>query len=490
MRSGQQRALLFVPLFAALVILSPLLAEDRRFHPDEAFFMTFARDAAVMGDWWLSGPLDKPPLTVYANALLLTLIGMDTLPNGVLTLDAHQGEFVGRLAAFFSGLIVVALSVRLTLDHTAQPLAAIGAGVTLSALPLFQLYSASAFMDMPMIALAFGALLAARRRRGGWSGLLLGLAVCAKPQAVFFAPLVLWYVVCAPERWTCLMRWGVGLSSALLALGLWDALRAGQSVILLGMANNDSFQLAASVDVLLARLQAWLPITPHMPHVPLLTWALIAVSGLCSRPTRPLSVWLLSYGLGHLLIFEVLYERYLLPLVVVGVVSAWAAAAVCWRGHAKHATPHKTASRLASLLVLTALGGGLMLANSYPLHKLEDYRCNSQIDRLASDLNALPVATVIYDHWLGWLLNYYMGPWHNKRIVYYPSPEVLIAGIRSLNEYGPRYVLIPTDAATHYGLSSDWSTDWATWLSALENAFYVEELGSYGAIRVFRVYPN
>ncbi len=479
-----------VPLFIALLILSPLLAEDRRFHPDEAFFMTFARDAAVKGDWWLSGPLDKPPLTVYANALWLALIGTDTLPNGVLTLDARQGEFVGRLAAFFSSLIVVALCVRLGLDFTAQPLAAVGAGVTLPALPLFQLYSASAFMDMPMIALALGALLAAQQRRGGWAGLLLGLAICAKPQAVFFAPLALWYVMRSPERWTCLMRWGVGLSSALLALGLWDALRAGQSVILLGIANNDDFRLATSVDMLLGRLQAWLPITPQMPHVPPLTWALIAVSGLCSRLTRPLSVWLLGYGLGHLLIFNVLYERYLLPLIVVGVVSAWAAAAACWRSHAQHATPHKTASRLTSLLVLTTLGGWLMLANHYPLHNLEDHRCNSQIDRLAANLNALPVATVIYDHWLGWLLNYYMGPWHNKRIVYYPSPEALIVGIRALNEPGPRYVLIPTDAAVHYGLSSDWSSDWATWLSALENAFYVEELSSYGAIRVFRLYPN
>ncbi|MFQ3673365.1 MAG: hypothetical protein SNJ83_07200, partial [Aggregatilineales bacterium] len=102
------------PLLIAVVILSPLLAaEDRRFHPDEAFFMTFAREAAVKGDWWLSGPLDKPPLTIYAHAALLALIGTDTLPDGVLTLNPSQGEFVGRLLAFFSSLAVLALVIRL-----------------------------------------------------------------------------------------------------------------------------------------------------------------------------------------------------------------------------------------------------------------------------------------------------------------------------------------------------------------------------------------
>ena len=45
------------------------LARDARFHPDEALYNTFARDAAVYGDWLFARPLDKPPLMLYANAL-------------------------------------------------------------------------------------------------------------------------------------------------------------------------------------------------------------------------------------------------------------------------------------------------------------------------------------------------------------------------------------------------------------------------------------
>lgn len=503
---------LMAPLLIAVVILSPLLAaEDRRFHPDEAFFMTFAREAAVKGDWWLSGPLDKPPLTIYAHAALLALIGTDTLPDGVLTLNPSQGEFVGRLLAFFSSLAVLALVIRLTLDLTQQPLAAVAAALSLTVLPLYQLYSAAAFMDMPMLALALGALLAARRQRAGASGVLLGLAICAKPQAVFFAPLVVWLITCPAQRWRRLLAWSAGAGGVLLLLWLWDALRPGDSVILLGAANNDNLTLVTRPDALLERLRAWLPTAHTSNHHlvgydddigPLIAWGVICAAGLLSHQTRALGVWLLAYSGGHLLMFDALYERYLLPVAVVGVMSVWVAAAAWWRQHPEHHAWQRAARRAFTALLLAGLAVWLAFANGYhpraghdehryrPLWMLEDYRPNSPIAQVAADLNALPVATVIYDHWLGWLLNYYMGPWHNKRIVYYPSPDALIAGIRALDEQEPRYFLIPTDNAAGYGLSSKWSHDWRAWLYALERSFQIEELHGYGRIRLFRIDLN
>lgn len=487
---------LLAPLFVAAVILSPLLAaEDRRFHPDEAFFMTFAREAAVKGDWWLNGPLDKPPLTIYAHAALLAFIGTDTLPDGVLTLDAQQGEFVGRLLAFFSSLAALALGMRLTLDLTQQPLAAVGAALSLVALPLYQLYSTAAFMDLPMVALALGALLAARRQQAGASGVLLGLAICAKPQAAFLAPLVLWHIARPPQRGRRLLVWGTGAGGLLLLLGLWDVLRPGESVILLGAANNDNLTLATRPDALLERLREWLPTAHTALHSidPLLAWVLIAIGGLFSRRTRSLGLWSLAYGLGHLMIFDALYERYLLPLAVLGAIGTGASAAASWQ---------RPRRRIISLLLLAGLSAWLAFANGYhpraahdwqgyrPLWLLDDYRHNSPILRIAEDLNALPVATVVYDHWLGWLLNYYMGPWHDKRIVYYPSPDALLAGIRALDEQGPRYFLIPTDSAARYGLSSRWSRDWRAWLDALRSSFSIDELHRYGVIRLYRITPN
>lgn len=465
--------------------------------------MTFAREAAVKGDWWLSGPLDKPPLTIYAHAALLALIGTDTLPDGVLTLDPHQGEFVGRLLAWFSGLAALALIMRLALDLTGRPLAAVGVALSLIVLPLYQLYSTAAFMDMPMLALGLGALLAARRQWAGASGVLLGLAICAKPQAVFFAPLVVWHIARPAHRWGRLRTWSIGAGGVLLLLWLWDALRPGESVILLGMANNDNFSLVTRPDTLLERLRTWLPTIHTVNHRPsadnagvgfMFTWGFICAAGLLSRQTRLLGVWLLAYSLGHLLMFDALYERYLLPVAVIGVMNVWAAATAWWQPQLNH--------RVISLLMLMGLVAWLAFANGYhpraapdwhsyrPLWMLEDYRHNSLIAQVAADLNALPVATVIYDHWLGWQLNYYMGPWHNKRIVYYPSPEALIAGIRALDEQGPRYFLIPTDDAEHYGLSSPWSRDWRAWLNALQSRFKVEELHGYGLIRLFRIDPH
>lgn len=73
------------------------------------------------------------------------------------------------------------------------------------------------------------ALLAAAKRRWGWSGIFLGLALLTKTQAITIAPLLallaLW------SGWRALLRWG-GAVAAVMAAGLlplWAA-GAGQSV--------------------------------------------------------------------------------------------------------------------------------------------------------------------------------------------------------------------------------------------------------------------
>jgi hypothetical protein len=65
------------------------------------------------------------------------------------------------------------------------------------------------------------------------------------------------------------------------------------------------------------------------------------------------------------------------------------------------------------------------------------------IDELANYLNAKPIATVIYDRWLGWQLGYYMGQWTNKRRVYFPTPYALAQGAAALDETGTRYLIAP-----------------------------------------------
>ena len=80
------------------------------------------------------------------------------------------------------------------------------------------------------------------------------------------------------------------------------------------------------------------------------------------------------------------------------------------------------------------------------------------IDDLADFLNQQPVATVIYDHWLGWELGYYLGQWHDKRLTYYPTPNALVQDALALCEIGPRFLPVPKTHAP------------GPWLEALRDA--------------------
>jgi len=88
------------------------LNRDLRFQPDEAYFMRFARAAAVQGDWLLPGPLDKPPLSLYASALSMSAFAGSAADDGVLRLDPRLGEFAGRLPNVWLALMLAALLMR------------------------------------------------------------------------------------------------------------------------------------------------------------------------------------------------------------------------------------------------------------------------------------------------------------------------------------------------------------------------------------------
>jgi hypothetical protein len=479
--------LLVFLLYAFLTI--PNLHDDRRLLPDEAFFLTFARHAAVGGDWWLQGSLDKPPLTIYANAVMIALVGADTLPNGVLTLDIYKGEFVGRLLAFFSGIVMIAVTMRLALDLSKKILVAMMGGAVLATLPMIHLYSASAFMDMPMVALAMTSLLMATRKRAFASGMLLALAFAAKPQAVYFAPLVVWYVW---QRGTMkhVVRFSVALAVGVGVLFLWDVLRPGDSVFALGAANNDFFAPTLNIEVLAYRLGEWMP-RAYGDWMRFSVFMLVVlgmmVAGLFHRPVRVLSVWTIAYFAGHVILFDTLYERYLLlivPMLTLAVVCplvAWQT--TVFMPKRKHMPSLQRHWRQFASVGLTIMGivcclrVGLLESSRMERDRLltvsmlDDYADFSwEPDRAANWLNDLPTATVIYDHWTGWTLRYYMGEWQDKRIVYYPSPQEMVAGIQALDEEGTRYFVAPTSNFAAYGLSSPYSESLEVWLSAFEAA--------------------
>ena len=527
-----KRLLLFLFLLLFAIQTIPYLNDGRRFHPDEAFFMTFARHAAIGGDWWLQGSLDKPPLTIYANALMIATIGADTLPDGVLILDPIKGEFVGRLFSFFCGLVLVAVTMRLALDLSKHTLVALIGGVVLATLPMMHLYSASAFMDMPMVVLAMAALLVAVRRKAGMSGILLALAFAAKPQAVFFAPLVVWFVINpiakgnlipnpSPHgegsynpspQWRrgrgevvlrntanvqSILRFGMALSIGLALLFLWDALRLGDSVFALGATNNNFFAPTLNFETIVQRTRNWLPYPTNAPVWFNLLTGISLFVGLFVGRVRVFCAWILIYLIGHVILFDTLYMRYLLPIVpILIIVNIYFISSIL--SLAFPPSKPKNANRLQLfakrfLLIFVILYSTnfwseqirkytiAFESNNYEVSNIivfEDYqrKLPEPFNELANYLNAKPVATVIYDHWLGWSLKYYMGEWHDKRIVYYPLPQEMVADALVLQETGTRYFVAPRGNFSNYGLSSSYSESVEQWLEAFRQAGFVVTL--------------
>lgn len=75
-----------------------------------------------------------------------------------------------------------------------------------------------------------------------------------------------------------------------------------------------------------------------------------------------------------------------------------------------------------------------------------DQGAHTGIDQLGVYLESKPLGTIIYDHWLGWELGYYLGTWSDKRLTYYPQPILLAKDARIQADPAPRYFVAPIDA--------------------------------------------
>lgn len=76
-------------------------------------------------------------------------------------------------------------------------------------------------------------------------------------------------------------------------------------------------------------------------------------------------------------------------------------------------------------------------------------------------------------------MNYYIGPWSNKRRVYYPTPEALARGAEALEECGRRLLIAPENI------------DSGPWVAALHNAHFQTALVTQmGRFQAYEVVPN
>lgn len=401
------------------------LALDRRFHPDEAFFSTFARAAAIKGDWLLPGLLDKPPLSLYANALAQAFIG--------------EGEFAARVPGVIASILLIPLLYALALRLYGRG-AALYAALLAALSPYLLAFSATAFTDGLMLLGLTAALVYAAFGRGGAAGVWLAIAVASKPQALFYLPML------APMIWARgkPRRFALGLLAGVIPWLLWELARAPDGpTFALGAAYNDPGQALAAANDLLPRLGAWLAYGGYLLGPPPITAALLALALIVAAQHRRGAAlfigWVAGYALLHWLGAFNTYDRYLLPILPPLIVVS--AAGLADLGRRARLSPRVGAALIGALLLPMALAAADDRAPVNTGHR--DY---VGIDAVAGWLRAKPVATVIYDRWLGWQLDYYLGTWSDKRRVYYPAPAPLVADALRLCEIGPRYLPAPVDA--------------------------------------------
>lgn len=440
------------------------LTRDLRFLPDEAFFMTFARGAAVNGDWLLPGPLDKPPLSIYFGALSMAAVGVSADEDGVLHLDPGLGEFAGRLSNVCLAILLTALLMRLAWRIQRDRWAALFAGLIVAASPYTLVYGASGLTDMSLLFWSAAALYLALAGRWRLSGFALGLAFWSKQQGAFFAPLLVMILLArggGRRDWLRLGLPAIALGAALL---IWDGARPEASIFAQAAVNNLPETWLVEPALWRPRLEHWLGRGLWLLGPPLATGALLLGAAFVSasrwgrgasrnralRVERVLLLYIVGFLGAQVVLPFNLYDRYLLlilpPLVLLVAGSLARARIAAARGQGLR----------FGLAALIAAGGLWSLNAGWTVGG--DPGAYEGIDALAGHLNAKPVATVIYDPWLGWELGYYLGTWHDKRRAHYPTAAALAAGALALDETGDRYFVAPVDQPH------------GEWLAALDEA--------------------
>lgn len=415
--------------------------------------MTIARHAAVNGDWLLvAEPLDKPPLTYYANALSLMLFAVDSDTNGVLFLDVHKGEFVGRLPALWMSVLLVAVMMRLTRYVKSDGRIVLWSGLLVALSPLRIVFAPTAFTDMPMLLFAALALWGALAMRPFFTGFWWMVSLIAKPQSLFYLPLLLLLLILR-GRLRNLRDWLAFLLPLVAGIWLvaaWDGVRVeagAESFYALGQARYTTTAIT-SFDAYPARLQTLWQTLQHTFGIGVLTALLTIFVGSAfvrgNAMLRTFALWLMAFVGVHIILTLNLFDRnliLLLPpaalLVASGIISLNIRLQIVLMG-------------LLLVFALFAASGTYDIGGDDGRHL--------GIDELAAHLDSKPIASVIYDPWLDWQLDYYMGQWTDKRRVFYPAPEFLVRDALALDETATRYFVVPRSIAV------------ASWLSALRRA--------------------
>jgi len=439
--------MLAICLLAFALRLGPLY--DNRFHPDEALFSTWSLTVARGQNLLLTGvPIDKPPLLIYLNALSFYVFG--------------QSELAARVPNLITSVVSVVLVWRLVTGQSVTGQSVTGQPVTsrpgnpltnfqvsqftnllpplLFALSPFAIsFAPTAFLDPTMIMFGLASLVAASRGRMGWAGILLGLSFATKVQGLFFAPLI-WVFSGQGNKATrkqvaLWFRLAFGFGIMALLVLVWDRARGGLPFWQQQTINYGDIRLIYA-DEVGPRLMGWLSFLPYF------FGPIIGVIGLLGLPRllrvsprdRWLFLWLLATLALHWLFNFPIWDRYVLLLVPIAALLLGRAV-----GHLVTLSPLHWIW-LPIVVALMTLPFSIAAAESqYPIGG--DHGANDGIDQVAVFLKTLPSGTVVYDHWLAWELDYYVGDGF-VFLAYFDTPAALQDDLRVFGGAN-RYVIFP-----------------------------------------------
>ncbi|MFZ0547077.1 MAG: glycosyltransferase family 39 protein, partial [Candidatus Promineifilaceae bacterium] len=286
------------------------------FQADEALFASWARLIAVWRDPLLQSQLvDKPPLLFYLQAIFYPLLG--------------PTETAARLPNLIASLLLIPLAARLSwqLFHEEVVATLTAAFITFS--PIAIQFSPTAFTDPLLVTLLTAAFLAAAnkgQKSPVWSGLLFGLALLTKHQALLFLPLIAGLLYLNTAKRPHWLRWLSGFLPMLLILIIWELARTGHFA--LWQSQLDAFgglRIAYSWE-LWPRLSLWGQQWSYLIGSSILAFGILLALPLFlaliihdqDRPTaldQLLVLFLCGYFLLHWLLAIPVWDRYVLPAV-------------------------------------------------------------------------------------------------------------------------------------------------------------------------------
>lgn len=424
-----------------------------RFHSDEALYASWALSIASGRDVLLAQAApDKPPLLFYLMAAAFLILG--------------RIEAAARLIGLMASTLSVPLMWRLALTSPApfaqdgDKTSAIAAAIAWALSPFAILFSPTAFLDPLMVTLVLAALVAATHRRPGWAGLWLGLATATKVQAIIFLPLVM---ILSAQRGGLQLavsgRLAAGVALPLVVVLAWDRLRGGAPFWVQQTINYGGIRPIYASEVM-PRLSGWLSLLPHFFGGPMLIVLVVGLPLLLIYDltwgartfAAALDLTLIAFALGYLFLHWLLafpiWDRYLLGLVPIGclLIGRLIGAVILapMRGRPRELPLYK-ASIVVLVIALLLPSAARAWQSALPVGG--DHGAQDGIDRVTDYVREYPYGTVVYDHWSGWTLRYYL--WDARTyIAYFATPQALAEDLRVFGRTSPRFIVVPANEST------------------------------------------